>query len=634
MTNRLASAAAATLLMALAAALAVAVPTARAGYLAPEVADGPSPDIAGLGGLDLAHDGTGSLVYTKRDGDGAHVFASLLDKGSPRAPVRVDVGQVGDSSSAQIGAAEGDAVVVTWINGGTLYGSTRLGPTAPWSPPVAIYGPTSGGLPPANPSLDASLLGTAYVAFTVGGDVRVARMPYSTPNVWTVLPQPLDIDPSALAADPDLATSADGSAIVAWTETAPGGGSHVWERRVNDDGSLSANPREASLPSLDGRPGGNADSPSITIQDSSSWAFVTFRQDFLNAGATQSRAIGRRLVGSQFEPPQQVDGQRWGSPDGAARSDISISGRGWGTWATALRSGGVVGGGLERVGDIGVHWFAPLGMNGPGNAGPAPITAAMSEGESGVVAWQQTAPGAAPVIESRHWIDNQFEAPVTLSPDFGPSAAELGFDSAADGRTDFVLGFVQGDAANRRIVTVTFDGPLRPAAFHEIRDWSRNRRPRIHWRALPDVVWGPILYRVVVDGVPVAVTPHTSWRARKPLPDGAHSIEIQQIDGRGQISPGRPGTRRIDTHGPHVVLKRGKGGFRLSADDGGAINGSGVATLRVVLGGRSVSIRVPTIGIVQNAVVRGRPARIIATDKVGNRTSVSAGAALRPGGAR
>jgi hypothetical protein len=250
----------------------------------------------------------------------------------------------------------------------------------------------------------------------------------------------------------------------------------------------------------------------------------------------------------------------------------------------------------------------------------------MSEAESGVVAWQQN-PG--PFIQARHWDENHFESPIALSPAFGPAAADLGIDSGADGRTDFVLGFVQGDPANRRIVTVTYDGPLRPAAIPEQTEWTRQQRPKLHWRGLPNVIWGPVVYRVDIDGIPAVTTPNTGWRPRKPLPDGAHSIEIVQIDGRGQESPGIPRTRRIDTHGPHVTLKHG----RLTVSDGTAIQGSGVRSVRVILGRRSISLRVPAIGIVQNARIPGRVARVIAVDKVGNKTSVSGRAASRKGGA-
>ncbi len=51
----------------LAAALALALaPTANAAWFAAEVVDGPA-EITGLGDVDVARDGTGGLVYLKRD---------------------------------------------------------------------------------------------------------------------------------------------------------------------------------------------------------------------------------------------------------------------------------------------------------------------------------------------------------------------------------------------------------------------------------------------------------------------------------------------------------------------------------------------------------------------------------------
>ena len=615
------------------AALAAGAPVARADFLAPVVADGPS-DITAFGGLDIAHDGTGSLAYLKREGGQVHVFASVLDRGAPLPPVRVDTGQTGDSSDARIAVGDEGRAVAAWLNGGALWASARSGADAPWSPPVRVYGGSAA--PVGHPSLDMSLLGTAHVAFTVGGDVLVARMDRQTPNVWSVLPRPVDIDPADRASEPDLASSADGSAIVVWTEARGDGRTHVFERRVTDYGTLSDFPREASVTSLDGRPGGNADSPSVTVQDASSWAFVAFRQDFLNGGATMSRAVGARLVDSQFEPARAIDALRWGSADGAASSQIFIGGRGWGSWATALRSGGVAGGGISRIGDIGVHWHRAHLLGSSGNGAPPPITTTMSEVLSGVVAWQASPPGVAPAIQARHWDEDHFDPTVTLSPpNFGPAAAQLGFGAAADGRTDFVVGFLQGAPGARRVVTVTWDGLLRPAAVTEQTAWTHHRRPKLRWSGLSNVIWGPVTYLVKIDGLVVAATRHTHWRPRKPLPDGAHAVEIVQVDGRGAQSPGIVRSRRIDTHSPVVKLRRAHGRYRVSASDGPAIEGSGVASLRVLLyGGRSVSVHVPAIGIVQNARVRGRPRWIVATDKARNTTSVSARAALRKHGAR
>src|ERR1700736_3472744 len=68
----------------------VAVPPVAIGLVRSAVAiDGPSSDIISLGGVAIAPDGTGGLVYVKRDQGEAHVFVSRFVYGSWQPPRRV-----------------------------------------------------------------------------------------------------------------------------------------------------------------------------------------------------------------------------------------------------------------------------------------------------------------------------------------------------------------------------------------------------------------------------------------------------------------------------------------------------------------------------------------------------------------
>ena len=79
--------------------------------------DGPSDDIVDLGGVAMAEDGTGGLVYTKTGPDGRdHIYAVRFVNGKWQAPARVDVGQNFDSSWPAIGAGDGGRLVVTWVH--------------------------------------------------------------------------------------------------------------------------------------------------------------------------------------------------------------------------------------------------------------------------------------------------------------------------------------------------------------------------------------------------------------------------------------------------------------------------------------------------------------------------------------
>ena len=76
-------------LLALAAILLAANPqSARAVILPATTVDGPSPDIVGFGGVAMAEDGTGGIVYLKRVEGVAHVFVAHDAEGRWMAPIR------------------------------------------------------------------------------------------------------------------------------------------------------------------------------------------------------------------------------------------------------------------------------------------------------------------------------------------------------------------------------------------------------------------------------------------------------------------------------------------------------------------------------------------------------------------
>lgn len=601
------------------AALAIIATSADAAFLPPDVADGPSADIISLGGADMVADGTGGAAWLKREGGVAHVFAAPLERGRPLPPVRVDTGILTPASDLRFASSLDFGAIAVWTSGGALYAARRPpGVRSAWEPPKVVQAATA-GLPVTEISFDVTYHGTGYISFTQGGDVRVARLPWYEAD-WTILPRPVDIDPARAAGDSDIGACADGSAVVVWSETVDGV-SQVWARRITDDGELSAAPRQASVTSLQGRPGGNADSADVYVQDDSSYALVAIRQDFNDGGNVVSRAYGRRLVASQFEGPQVIDSLSFPTTDGAGPPGIQVSGRGRGTAVVPLRSGAAVGSVVMRREPLGANWRNPRRLDAGANVPePPPITGSMAEAEAGVFTWQQTPVGGLPTIRARQWENGTYNPEVTISPaNFGPTEAQLGLFSASDARTDTIIGFVQGGDAGRRIVIVAWDGPIRPAAIPLDDDWSRNTRPTMRWRAVTNVIWGPITYSVRMDGQEIGRTRSTKFRPRSGLPDGAHSVEIVQVDGRGVESPGIPRPLKIDTTAPIVRLS----GKTLIVTDGGSKRGSGVKSVRVYYGSRSMAVRLRG----GRARVRRRPSKIVATDNVGNRRSISGSAA-------
>ena len=77
-------------LLALLTALAALVlaPAAQAKWYAAEPIDGPA-EIDSIGEVDLARDGTGGVVYIKRDGGVPQVYLSRIAGGAWTAPVKI-----------------------------------------------------------------------------------------------------------------------------------------------------------------------------------------------------------------------------------------------------------------------------------------------------------------------------------------------------------------------------------------------------------------------------------------------------------------------------------------------------------------------------------------------------------------
>jgi len=229
--------------MAVALLLSLAAPGGAAAVTYPtQQIDGPSSDIIELGGVAMAEDGTGGLVYLKRDGPRPHVFAARFVDGAWTAPVRVDrPGPLGTqafaSSWPRIGAGEGGRLVVTWVqelgeNSDRLF-SASLDPGATrFQDPVPID-LNVGEATATHPSLEMNGGGQAYLSYRivnragalppdfVNSDTRIARY---NGAVWTVLGSLADRNPSTPTRTPTELNSPEvgidftGGGIIAFQE--------------------------------------------------------------------------------------------------------------------------------------------------------------------------------------------------------------------------------------------------------------------------------------------------------------------------------------------------------------------------------------------------------------------------------
>src|SRR3954464_3532815 len=85
-----------------AAALAGAAmaPAVHAAWFPAQSIDGPSADVRAVADVDLARDGTGGLVYLKREGGVTHLFLSRMIDGAWQPAERVDPELAGEVTAA------------------------------------------------------------------------------------------------------------------------------------------------------------------------------------------------------------------------------------------------------------------------------------------------------------------------------------------------------------------------------------------------------------------------------------------------------------------------------------------------------------------------------------------------------
>jgi hypothetical protein len=377
-------------------ALALAAPPAGAGVFPGDPVVGPTPALRSLGGIDLAPDGSGALVTTIQDGGVDHVFVSRLVNGAWSGPERIDGALAGPSSQPVVSAADGGRVVVAFVNGGNVYAVTRPSAGAGYGAPQAVWG--AGGA--ASPSLDLSVNGKGYLAFTAPGagghDVRVAFAVDGGP--WALAPAPLGANPAADAGvgagRPQVGASADGVAVVVWGE-----GGRVIARRVRGtQPSVVYEDANAGL-MLEGVPVASAEDPVVGVQDDDSFTGVAFRATFVVGGAPRSRVVYRRLRGSVFEAPAAVDAAPFSSGQGSVAPAIATVGGGQGI-VLGTGESSFLSFAMPLHGDVGPGTVSQVDSVAPSTA-PTRAIAAAATALKMLVAWQLTPASGAPQIHAR-----------------------------------------------------------------------------------------------------------------------------------------------------------------------------------------------------------------------------------------
>jgi hypothetical protein len=504
---------------------------------------------------------------------------SRLVDGGWTAPERVDVG-LPDGHSPAVAASEGGRVAVTWISGGAVWASVRDRGAATFSPPQALADGASA------PSVDMSVGGVGYVSFTVPGaggtDVRAARLDRRT-SAFRLLPDVLDFDPGnaagAGAGRSKIAVAADGTAVAVWGENG-----RVVARRIFDD-RVSLAPQDMTADVVEGRTGApTADLPEIDIEDDSSFAWATFRQRFDDG---RLHLIARRLVGSAFDPPGAVDGFGFPAGGDAVAGRIDINGRGEGIAVTSAGAAGVF---ASLLHDDLFFPGAPLGV-AAGNGMPVGGVADNNDAFAAYRAADGTLRARPYDIDPRSRSVPPPGPEVVLStPDFGPVDEDAGIDLAVDRGGDMAVAVVQGTGADRRLVVGSFDRAPGSFALHSSSKLRRSNRPTLVWQA-PFELWGPLRFRVEVAGRVVGESTEPRLTPAAPLPDGTLPWRVVAIDRRGQETPSKVRTLRVDALPPAIAarLRRSPGRIlRVTARvaDGSLTTpaGTGVRSVQILWG--------------------------------------------------
>jgi hypothetical protein len=594
------------------AALASVPAVAHAGFFAGEPIDGPSPDVRSVGDLDIARDGTGAVAYVRRDAGVDHIFVSRLTGGVWQPPERVDAGIDAPSSTPAVAASDGGRLAVVFISGGTSFAVVRQAGAPAWGAPQLL---ASGA---ADPSVDMSFNGAAYATYTVNGDVLGARMD-RTGTTFAALSAPLDANPAAVAGDGSnrsrVAISADGTGVAVWGEAG-----HVYARRM-----YGTNPstvvQDLTLPDLEGRPGGAADAPAVDIEDDSSFAWVTFRQQFIDGGVAKPRAIGVRLRGSRADPPVAFDGLGWGG-EGVQAPVVDLNGKGQGTATVGTTGGSALAGILKD--DI----LNPARVLG-GSGVPAEPVGAVAETTDRAVGWVNAGDGSVHGVfyddkSSTRIVPGPGPDTRLTNPDLGAVDPAAGFDVAGDRTGDFAFAFVQGSADARRLVVAEYD--RLPGAFAistSSKNWRNVIKNPLAWGTALDL-WGPLTYTVLVDGKPVTQTQTT--KAVLPvgaLSEGLHTWRITATDRRGQSVTTLVKPLKVDTVAPTVSfsVKRKQRAATVTAKAADVIppsgNASGIKLVRIDWGDGSgfEQARKATHGYGHTGAFT---VRVSATDRAGN----------------
>ena len=580
-------------------ALLVLAPAAQALIEPVATIDGPSSEIVELGGVAMAADGTGGIVYRKRVEGRAHIFAALYSNGKWSAPQRVDAGQPFESSFPAIASGEGGRLVVVWANhyssttDGLFSAALEPGSTGFQAPvPVDLdLGPAIG----TYPSVAMNLSGQALVAYRVvtavsgpstpeipagyvKAEIRMARF---DGEYWSSFGQPLNRNPAQpmlapTAADsPRVAIDLSGQGLVAWQEPDDSFVNRIYARRIF--GMVPGNILQVSPSTYAGHPlNGAADELALDVAGFGEGAVAFRQQPAPGSGFTRPRVFVNEIPssfdphGAAFAGARIVDGGGAGGLAGPI-GPLSMAVDGEGEFDVGFGSGDQSFD--ARGAETGVS--APVRLD-EGNSG-IPGEPVMTRADNGALAaaWKVEEHGAGAVAVLERRADGTPNRQLVSAPG-GGAVHQLDLGGSHHG--DALIGFLQGDGANTKIAADVVRAPPGEFVLDTPSTWVDATRIPLQWET-PLAGAGKLSYSVLVDDREVAENITTTETVLTPaeVSNGVHTIQVEATDTLGQVVSSLPATLKVDRTPPKVSVRVHGSSVTVHVSDGPKGESSGVA---------------------------------------------------------
>lgn len=564
-----------------------------------------STDVVDLGGVAMAPDGTGGVVYRKLVDGRPHIFAAQFVEGAWRPPQRIDRGQHFDSYWPAIGAANGGQLVIVWVQefgagSDRMFSASLDAGARMFQDPVAIDFNVGEALA-TYPSLAMNRAGQAYLVYRVlpdGGstaglppgyvrsDQRLMR--YSG-AVWSGMGVLANRNSSAPVATPTAenapkaAIDNAGNGFVAFQEPDDEFIDRVWARRLF--GSTVGFPQLVSPQRWADRPlRGAADAFDL---DTAGFGYgvVAFRQqpgeDSAFTGARiMANSIPEAFVDNarDWQTARLIDGAGEQSPPDPGPPSVAASPLSAFVAAFGMGPASVAAPGDEEA----IGQLLRLDDGQPTEPGDPQVDTSASGASA--FAWKVRTPslGAVGLRELRRdatWAD------VLVSAAAGGEPREL--DLAGSGLGDALVAFRQDVGDARQIAVAAIDAPPEPFAVQTPPDFINRREYRLRWDPAPHAIGG-VRYAVRLNGAVIAtdLTGTEIVLSGPRLPAGLNAVQVTAVDPGGQSASTDIGEIKVDRRAPTVRLAVRGRRVQVRVRDGAESSGVDTAFTTVAYGER------------------------------------------------